>query len=421
MKLSRPILLLVLLVVQLLLPRLYADDVNGLYQTLNPERGRNGQPTQKIIMQMAEQNGEAVLVTAGCHPGCTPIVYRYQQEPSKTLDKDVYFSRAGIYIFRVNEHAFVSAIPTEILGTKEWKTLRFVNVYAKEGTVLPLDANAATAFALEQSRLIMNTGTQAVMTHGGGTYHFAAPVDVNGKRYEQGMIEFDDKKQITVTTCKDCSSETFTYLPDESALTGTPTYMGRTGNLLFDVKDGVLIWGDFKRGYGKKLWDKYNHFNVYAKDLGYVRSIRSKKEKQEAIDSMLSGHALTVKAEMDRRRDQASAQAIEVQTLPNVGKEDVAIEAGITEASRRWAKAYGWKESIEYSYLTSQDWRINHHVLTGIVTGRVINGVIVMKRDDGLCSFHYALFGQDYDGSNFVSTHMVGLTPGQIKLTCDKI
>lgn len=100
---------------------------------------------------------------------------------------------------------------------------------------------------------------------------------------------------------------------------------------------------------------------------------------------------------------------------------DSVLETKTSEAARRWARSYGWKENIEYSYLTSNNWRINHHVLTGIVTGRVINGVIVIKRDDGQCSFHYAVFGQDNDGSGFVSTHMVGLTPGQVKLSCDKI
>ena len=56
------------------------------------------------------------------------------------------------------------------------------------------------------------------------------------------------------------------------------------------------------------------------------------------------------------------SQAIESQTIPTKGKQDAALEAAITETSRRWTNAYGWKESIEYSYLTSQDWRINHHV-----------------------------------------------------------
>jgi hypothetical protein len=136
---------------------------------------------------------------------------------------------------------------------------------------------------------------------------------------------------------------------------------------------------------------------------------------------MLKANALIVKTEMDRRREQAEQETIEAQNLPDKGMVGIELQAETTEAAIRWANAYGWKEAIEYTYLISNDWRIKHHVLTGIVTGRVINGIIVMKRNDGLCSVHYALFGEDYDGSGFVNTHMVGLTPGQIKLTCDKI
>ena len=302
MKLKSVKTLLFLSLLQLFVPEVLANGIDGLYQTLNPERGRNGQPTQKILMQMAELNGKPVLVTVGCNSGCTPIVYSRQVEPSATLGKDVYFTKAGIYLFRLNENTFVSAIPTVELGTREWDKLVFVNVYAKDGTSLGMDANAATEFSLEQSRLIMNTGTQTVMTRGEGAYHFAAPVKVIGKNHEQGNVEFDDKKIIIVTACEKCPSNSYEYLSDESAITGTPTYMDRVGNLLFDVKDGVLIWADFNRGYGKKFWSEYNHFNVYAKDLGYVRLIRTKVEKQNAIDKMLTDHAVMVKTEMDKRR-----------------------------------------------------------------------------------------------------------------------
>jgi hypothetical protein len=254
MKLS-PVKTLLLICLPLLwIPNIHANDIDGIYQTLNPERGRNGQQTQKILMQKTVLNNQPVLVTAGCNPGCVPIVYSYQAEPSETLGRDVYFSKAGIYIFRLNDHAFVSAMPTAMLGTAEWNKLMFVNVYAKDGQAIPLDAAAATEFAFEQSRLIMNTGTQNAMSHGSGSYHFAMPITFVGKRYEVGEVQFDDKKMITITACEKCPGDSFEYLPDESALTGTPSYMNRQGNLLFDVKDGVLVWGQFKRSYGSKLW-----------------------------------------------------------------------------------------------------------------------------------------------------------------------
>ncbi len=397
--------------------------VEGLYDTLNPERGRNGQPTQKVFMKMADMNGQSVVAVVGCNPGCVPVVYSYQKEPSETLGRDIYFSKAGIYLFAYDENSYVTAIPDAQLGMKEWSRLMFFNVYAKQGTTLPLDKAGAMAFAIDQSKKIMNTGTLVEQTRGSGTYHLASPVKVSGKSYQTATIELQEapNKSLTFSACERCSADKFKFLSDESSLTGTETYMDSRGNVIFDVKDGVFVWAKFGRDFGKKEWGKRHYFNVYAKDIGYIRGIRNEKSKQDSVDALMAEYALTVKTEMDRRRKERNEKKVANQTLPKRGMQNAALESEITAAAQRWASTWNWKESIPYAYFTSADWRVKHHPLTGIVTGRHIRGIIVMKRQDGLCSFHYASFGQDYDGSQFVSTHMLGLTPGQIKLSCDKI
>ncbi|MCG8671905.1 MAG: hypothetical protein MI867_21050, partial [Pseudomonadales bacterium] len=241
-----------------------AEQIDGAYQTLQPERGKNGQPTKEILMQLTTLNGQQVLVTAGCHPGCTPIVYSYLAEQSQTLQKDIYFSKAGIYIIQVKEGAFVSVIPDAQLGMKAWKNLRFVNVYAKKGTTLPFDLAQATQFALDQSNAIMKTGTLTAMTHGSGEYHIAAPIKVMGKSHQKATISFTEGKDetISIKACERCPADTYKYLPDETALTGTPTYKSSVGNILFDVSDGVILWANFKGNYGKKTWQSNNHFNI---------------------------------------------------------------------------------------------------------------------------------------------------------------
>ena len=42
-----------------------------------------------------------------------------------------------------------------------------------------------------------------------------------------------------------------------------------------------------------------------------------------------------------------------------------------------------------------------------------------MKRPDGMCSFHYCVFGQQYNGSTYNKVYTAGITPGQIKLNCE--
>lgn len=399
-----------------------ANIVDGMYQTLNAERGRNGQPTNKMYIQKGELNNQQVIAMAGCNPGCTSIVYTYQKEPSATLGKDVYFSRAGIYLFQYDENTWVSTIPDARLGTKPWSSLRFINVFGREGQGIALNQQEATQFALKQSHNIMNTGTLTEMEHGSGQYFAAVPVNALGKKYERLSIEFSEEhKSITTKPCDRCPTDTFTYMPDESAVTGQPTYGNQQGNIIFDVSDGVLIWAKFSGSYGKKLWGKYHYFNVYAKDVGYIRGIRNEKTKQDNVDNLMAELAQLTKDEMDKRQTAKTELKIEQQRLPKQGMQDDALENKIKVASERWASRYHWKETIAYSYFTGTDWNIKHHPLTGLITGRTIYGIIVMRRDDGLCSFHYAQFGQDYNGNGYSNMHMIGMVPGQNKLHCEHI
>lgn len=403
--------------------QLTSQEIDGTYTTLMAERGKGGQPTNTILMQLAELNGQQVLVTAGCHPGCSPIIYRQLKEPSRTLNRAVFFSNAGLYLFQVDANSFVVAMPDAELGKQVWQNLKFVNVYSKQGQTLPFDQTQATAFALQQSQAIMNTGTLTAMSHGSGQYHLAAPIKVLGKPRETAQILFSDApdKALQIKPCDKCPVDRFNYLKDESSLTGTPIYANKQGKIILDVKDGVLIWADFKGNFGKTEWQENYHFNVYAKDIGYIRGVRSDQSKQQAVDTLINEHANTVKAAMDERAAKKRAKKIANQTLPAKGLRDKALEKEITQAAKRWANAWQWKETIAYAYFNANGWRTKHHPLTGLITGRVIPGIVVMKRPDGMCSFHYVTFGQDYDGNHYSGTHMVGLVPGQYQLSCAKI
>jgi len=107
--------------------------------------------------------------------------------------------------------------------------------------------------------------------------------------------------------------------------------------------------------------------------------------------------------------------------LPKKGLINAALEQDALVASQAWANQYGWKETLKYSYITSRDWSILRHPLTGIQTGRRINGIITMERKDGLCSYQPAIFEQAYNGSSYQKTVIVGVVPGQNKLDCSKL
>ena len=90
------------------------------YHLLEAERSPRGGTTKTIILEEGESNGTKILVIAACQSGCTPAVYTYQDEPSSTLGKRVYFTTAGIYVMQYNDNSFVSIMPTKQLGKGIW-------------------------------------------------------------------------------------------------------------------------------------------------------------------------------------------------------------------------------------------------------------------------------------------------------------
>jgi len=318
-----------------------------------------------------------------------------------------------------------------ILGKQVWQKIGFANLYSKQQITAdqaakPKGLEHYKQIALDLSQKIMNQKV-AKMTHGSGEYHFAAPRKHAGKSYTQRPIKFIEKpkKRIEIAECPKCGKDTYEYLSDQSAIIGIPVYReiaGNRKNHLFDSGDGVLIWARYttNKGLGNSLWGKHDHYNVFAKDKNHIRQLINQEEKQKAIDVMLTNYSQQVKTVFDQRRKEASEKKIANQELPKQGLQDSALEEKALAAAQRWADSYHWKETLTRAYLTGNDWSIKRNVLSGIITRRIIAGVVVMKRPDGLCSFHHVTFGQQYDGSNYVNTHMVGLIPGQYKLACDK-
>ena len=139
------------------------------------------------------------------------------------------------------------------------------------------------------------------------------------------------------------------------------------------------------------------------------------------MEGVLKGYAIKAKAAVDARYAREELERTANNELPAKGMVDSDLDQSALAAAQAWANSYSWKEQLEYVYITSRDWSILRNKLTGIQTGRRIQGVITMKRDDGLCSYQQAIFEQAYNGTGYQTTVMTGVVPGQNKLDCSKI
>lgn len=397
------------------------EKVNGIYQLAIPERSAGGQ-TQKLQLEFGEMNGQKMMATQAC-PRCPAAGYKMQEEESKELGRPVFFNSMGIYIIAYDENTFVSVMADGQLGKKVWSKITYANVYSKQGTpTISLEAGKEFVLA-ESKRLMTGEGVDPFAVNGGsGTYFAAVRQTVGSKQYDQIKVELEDKKQIGLEgmSCRNCTSSTYVYEAELSEAIGKPVYeMGHMGRFLIVQEKGV-IWVA-SAPLGKQLWQKHSSYNVLGQDKTAMRQISQDKTAQDKMESVLKEYAIKAKAAVDTRYAREDLERTANNALPAKGMEDSDLDKSAFIAAQAWAKSYSWKEQLEYVYITSRDWSILRNKLTGIQTGRRIQGVITMKRDDGLCSYQQAIFEQAYNGKNYQKTVMTGVVPGQNKLDCGKI
>ncbi len=400
---------------------LTAEGVKGVYQLAQPERSAAGQ-TQKLAIEYGQMNGQTVLVTASC-PNCPAAGYRLLETESKELGRPVFFNSSGIYVIAYDDNTFVSVMPDGQLGKKIWQNLMYANVYNKQGTQ-GIDLASAKQFVMNESKRLM-TGegiAKTTVTGGNGTYYAAAKHGIGSQQYDEMEVLIYPQQKLVLNglNCRNCTSDTYLYQAELSDAIGKPVYeLGHMGRFIIEQDTGILWWTN--ANLGKQHWGKNSHFNVLAQDKTFARKLTIDKALQTQIDSTFTQYAQQTKAAVDKRIAQEDAKRTEQNQLPKKGLTDKALEQDALAAAQRWANQYAWKETLKYAYITGNDWSILRHPLTGIQTGRRINGVVTMERDDGLCSYQHTVFEQDFNGTGYQKTKMVGVVAGQNKLDCGKL
>ncbi|MBL4798116.1 MAG: hypothetical protein JKY50_11925 [Oleispira sp.] len=405
------------------------EKVNGIYLLAIPERSAAGQ-TKKLQIEFAEMNGQKVLATQAC-PRCPAAGYKLQAEVSKELGRPVFFNSMGIYIIAYDDNTFVSVAADGELGKMAWSEISYANIYSKQGTPT-ISLEVGEQFVVAESQRLMMNEPQRLMTGegvakfevsgGSGRYYAAVSQAVGSKQYDQLMVKLDDKKEIILAglNCRSCTSSTYVYEAELSQAIAKPVYeMGNMGRFLI-AQDKGIIWV-VSAPLGKQLWQEHSSYNVLGQDKTAMRQVSQDKAAQDAIEGRLRDYATKAKAEVDARYVEEDLQRTAANVLPAKGMEDSDLELSGLIAARAWANSYSWKEQLQYVYMTSRDWSILRNKLTGIQTGRRIQGVITMKRDDGLCSYQQAIFEQAYNGTDYQEVVMAGVVPGQNKLDCGKI
>ena len=255
-----------------------------------------------------------------------------------------------------------------------------------------------------------------------GTYSAAVPVKYSGKGYDEFEIEFLDGTEKKIIR-KAGGTTTFIHMPEFSKIAGVDVYTNASRNLhkyIYVDKPGVLIWMHYKSGaLGTKLLGEHDNFNMYAMDKQVVRGLLNSKAQQDEVDKKVAAWTKKIKDAEDKRRAEKEGKDIANRRLPKRGLVDAKLEAQGLEAAKGFAAKWNWKETLTRVNFSGADWGIRRHKVTGVQTGRSIKGVIVMTRPDGLCSYHDAVFAQEYDGSKYRTVYFDGILGAPYKLNCE--
>lgn len=79
------------------------------------------------------------------------------------------------------------------------------------------------------------------------------------------------------------------------------------------------------------------------------------------------------------------------------------LKTEATTLTKQWAQGR-WQQEVQYAYITGSDWNILRNSF-GVIIGRNISGIAVMKDKDGTCRWEEIALRQDYNGSTYGKTY----------------
>lgn len=102
-----------------------SQSVNGLYHLFTPEKGPSGK-TNKMLIELAENNGTKMLAVAACEK-CYPAICTYKPELSKQFGKPVFYNSSGIHVLKYDNESFIICMAAISID----KDFNYINFYSK--------------------------------------------------------------------------------------------------------------------------------------------------------------------------------------------------------------------------------------------------------------------------------------------------
>jgi len=144
------------------------------------------------------------------------------------------------------------------------------------------------------------------------------------------------------------------------------------------------------------------------------------KNKERVMELAGDFEKMKVLAEKSVIADCEQLNAMEAarKPMPEPGMTDAKLNAEITAAVRAKATTAGWPQTVVYTYIKSSEWNTIRNKNTGIITGRSLRAIAVLKTTAGKCQWEEVSIAQDYDGVNYGKSYFNGNTAIIVPVDC---
>jgi hypothetical protein len=163
--------------------------------------------------------------------------------------------------------------------------------------------------------------------------------------------------------------------------------------------------------YNQAYWDAAQ--KIYPNEENFKKAYSLATKLSEGLGSIDDVHKLASKSKQQKINDTK---------LPVAAMKDATLEKMFIDAFNKY-HSEEFKGTATKAVLTSDDWSIRRHEITGIVTGRIRRAVIVYKGKEGKCYITANFFLlQEYVGSSF-SSNAKSVYPimGSQEMLCENV
>ena len=168
------------------------------------------------------------------------------------------------------------------------------------------------------------------------------------------------------------------------------------------IEDGLFFVHSSSKPYinvdcDKPEWNPHtekgveNHFILLGKDTNRIKELMADPEKVQE---------LTINATIKDCEYWNTYREVN-NPMPKKGMSDSKLQAEVSQAAKSGAASRGWKEEIIYAYVKSKEWFTLRNKVTGIITGRELAAIVIMRSDNGKYKWEQVVFRENFDGAEY--------------------